>query len=282
MSDILYRREMGTLPVSIATSLALEGLYNRHPEKIPQKTNPALWASIIYINVRTLFRNLVGAISSDDIFKVKANEYIDVLLSELLAINQFLSREQHAMRVVFYLPTYASLAKEFGDGNLRLPSTDLQQSRHKLEMAVFGGLEERYKEVPEDQRPIAFIDLQIKGIQREKAFILTHYPIDLLNLHNFVEVRLVESHTGEVKSEHQWYQKFQTERDERIPFNKAMLLFFGDSGMMFKPQHHKSRKRVIEIAHKYNWTTNTTKDRMLLNLQLAGEGLLLQTIRKLF
>lgn len=283
MSDIIYRREMGTtIPISIATALALEGLYNRHPDKAPAKSLPAQWGSTLYINVRTLFRNLTGALHSDDVFKVKANQYIEVLINELSHINEFLSLEQHALRVVFYLPTYASLAKEYGNGDLRIPTTDLQLLKHKLEMDVFGGLEEKYKDTEEHLKPINFVDVEIKAIEREKIFVLTHFPVDLLNFSNVNEMRLVESHTGEIKTENQWYQKFHTEKDERIPFNKAMLLFFGDSGGMFKPQHHKSRKRLLEIAHKYKWTSNTTRDRLLLNVQLSGEGNIYQTLQAMF
>jgi len=282
MTDILYRREMGDVPISIATSLALQGLFNTHPDKPVEKKLPASWGKVIYFNIRTLLRNIIGAIASDDVYIPNPRQYADTIKDEMVHIAEYLTTHDHKLLPYFYLPSYASLAKECGNADLRLPSTDKQKQRHALETAIFKLLDQDYKDLLPEQRPINFNDIWIVSKEPVRAFLVSHYPLDLLFTKGFDEVRLLESHTGEVLPQNKWYRKFQTERDERVPFNKAMLCFFGDSGMMFKPQHHTSRKRIIEIAHDKNWLFNTTKDRILLNLKLAGEGNLEQVVRKLF
>jgi hypothetical protein len=64
--------------------------------------------------------------------------------------------------------------------------------------------------------------------------------------------------------------------------NMNLRCFFGDSGGMFKPQHHKARKALLKIAEKYKWTYQTTRDKILLNLKLGGEGVIQQTVQKMF
>ena len=124
--------------------------------------------------------------------------------------------------------------------------------------------------------------MEIKAPERQRAFILSHLPIDLLYAKGFSNVLLLESHTGKVKSENEWYTKFSAEASERIPFNKATLTFFGDSGGMFKPQHHTARKALTAVADKYKWTYQTTKEKILLNLKLGGQGVIEQVMREMF
>ena len=48
MINTLAERELGNIPVSIATALAIDGLYNRHPDLKPMPKLPASKAKIIY------------------------------------------------------------------------------------------------------------------------------------------------------------------------------------------------------------------------------------------
>ena len=284
-SNAVFLREMGDISISIGTSFALQGLYNEHPDKKAERKLPASAGDSIYINVRTLFRNILNATASDAIFNVSVDDYVKAIKSELTEIKSYLEnhREDSPMNVYFYLPTYNSLAKEFGStAELREPSTDLQKRKLMIEKDVFGKIETELKTLPVENQYINIIDMEIKTDKRERAFLLTHYPVDLLYTKGFSNVLLLESHTGEVKSENKWFTKFHAEASERIPFNKAMLIFFGDSGGMFKPQHHKARSALMQVADKYKWTYQTTRDKILMNLKLGGQGLIEQNVRAMF
>lgn len=283
MSSAAFVRDMGELPISIGTSFSIQGLYNTHPDRKPEKILPASKGNVLYINVRTMLRNIFNATESDKVTQVKAKDYVVCVKDEIQDINSFMENQEHKLKLYFYLPTYASITKEFGNtAELRIPSTELQKQKLEIEKQVFSILEQEQKTLPEERRYINVIDMVIKSTNRERAFILTHLPIDLLYTKGFANVLLIESHTGKVKSENEWYTKFSAEATERIPFNKATLTFFGDSGGMFKPQHHKARKAIMEVAEKYKWTYNTTKDKILQNLKFGGQGYIEQTMRQMF
>lgn len=281
MSKILDDREMGSIPISIATSLALDGLYNRHPDIKPVKPMPAMLAKVFYINARTLFRNIHGAVGDNEkALSVSAKAYAEALLKELDEINSHLRQEVVPLEVILYLPSYHSLDKVAGSGNLRPLSTDIQKKKSQLENDCLQLIHNAYKD--QEVKPFIDVDVKIKCDTYQNIFILTHLPIDLLSVEGAAEIYLVESHTGKVKPKELWYTKFYTDKNPKIPFNKGTLLFFGDSGGLFKPQPSKSRKRFMEVAEKRKWNAHTTKDRLFLGLELEHEPFILKTLKELF
>lgn len=278
----LYERAMGAYPLSIATSLAIESLYNRHPDRPKEAQLPALKAKTIWINLRTLFRNIYGSLPSEEARGVIPLDYADVIEDEIQNLRAILSTEEHPLDVVFYCPTYKGIEKEYGRGDLRPKHTDKQLAYLALENGAFEVLWERYGSLSETESPVFFVDCEIKTKTPDKAFFITHYPVDLLNTVGFDSVLLLESHTGVIKDKFKWNSKFHTKGCDRIPFNQGTLLFFGDSGLMFKPQPIKARRRVLEIAEEYKWDATTTRERIKLTLKLANEPFLWETLKALW
>lgn len=280
MNNTLADRELGNLPISIATALAIDGLYNRHPDLKPMPKLPASKAKVIYLNARTIFRNIHGAIGDNDKAQaVNAKDYARTLLEEVDELKAALAQEQHPLEVVLYLPSYKSIARYMGNGELKPLNTDKQKTYNNLENNTLQHIYDMYKDV--EDKPFLEVDMEIKVDTYQNIFILTHLPVDLLNVKNAADIFLVESHTGKVKSQELWYTKFSSERSPHIPFNKATLLFFGDSGGLFKPQNIKSRRRLVDIANTRKWNAHTTPDRMILGVELSQEPILLKTLRTL-
>lgn len=280
MNNTLADRELGNIPVSIATALAIDGLYNRHPDLKPMPKLPASKANIIYLNARTIFRNIHGAIGDNDkASAVNAKDYANTILNEVDEIRAAVSEEQHPLEVVLYLPSYKSIARYMGNGELKPLNTDKQKTYNTLENNSLQHIVDMYKAV--EKKPFLEVDMDINVEVYQNIFILTHLPVDLLNVKNAAEVYLVESHTGKIKSQELWYTKFSSERSPTIPFNKATLLFFGDSGGLFKPQNVKARRRLVDIATTRKWNAHTTPSRMLLGVELSQEPILLTTLRAL-
>ena len=281
MINTLAERELGNIPVSIATALAIDGLYNRHPDLKPMPKLPASKAKIIYLNARTLFRNIHGAIGDNDkAMAVNAKDYATTLLQEVDELKSALAQEEHPLEVVLYLPSYKSIAHYMGNGELKPLNTDKQKAYNTLENNTLQRIVDMYKDT--ENKPFLEVDMDIKVDTYQHIFILTHLPVDLLNVVNAADVYLVESHTGKVKSQDLWYTKFASERSPNIPFHKATLLFFGDSGNLFKPQPINSRRRFLEVAEKRKWNAHTTKDRLFLGLELEHEPFILKTLKDLF
>lgn len=276
----LSERIMGNNYISIATNMAIDGLYNRLPDVPKERVKPATLGNAVYFNLRTLFRNVWGAMNAIDAANVSVQDFADVLEQEMNVILNTLSEEQPPLEAFFYAPSYKDLYKDYPNAELKNIKTDKMSHKVLMENRVLALI----KQSTSIQIPILFNDLEIKTDVPYKAFFLTHYPVDLLHTVGFNKTYLLESHTGLIKGPDKWYTKIGTknlEGGERIPFNRATLQFFGDSSM-FKSQPMSAKKRVAEVARTYKWNQQTTKARMLDTLKLAGEGQLDLTFRKLW
>lgn len=274
-------RVVGNLNLSIATNMAIDGLFNRIPDKPKERPMPATLGNAVYFNLRTLFRNLWGSMTSTEAEAMQLSEFVDILEQEMITIASALPEEQHPLEAVFYAPSYEHLHRDYPNGELKNVKTSKMEHRVLMENRILA----TFKKMEELQVPIIFNDVELKSEVPHKAFLLTHYPVDLLHTSGFNKVFLLESHTGVVKGPEKWYTKLATknlEYNDRIPFNKGTIQFFGDSGGMFKAQPIGAKKRMIEVAVKYKWNQQTTRSRMLDTLRLAGEGHLEQTLRKLW
>jgi len=83
----LSGRELGQIPVSIGTSLALEGAFgiledNHNPKPIIHNVD------VLYVNIRTLIRNMVGAIDAEQLSAVFPEDLAFSLVNELTTIEQ--------------------------------------------------------------------------------------------------------------------------------------------------------------------------------------------------
>ena len=104
-------------------------------------------------------------------------------------------------------------------------------------------------------------------------------PADLLARKDFPKLGLLESHTGKVKTQLEWYTKLNG-KPQHIPFNKAFLTLFGD-GVMFSPLDRKTRGVVLKTAEKYSWKQDTTMDRIYNCLKLVNEPFVIELLRRL-
>lgn len=277
----LSERVVGNYNLSIATNMAIDGLYNRIPDKPKERPLPATLGNAIFFNVRTLFRNIWGSMKSEDAENTPLNSYVDIIEQEMVTIVSVLGAEEPPMEAFFYAPSYEHLHKDYPNSELKGIKTDKMTHKVLMENRVLATL--KLQETTEV--PIDFNDVEIKTKVPYKAFILSHYPVDLLHTSGFSKTYLLESHTGVVKGPDKWYTKLAAknlENIDRIPFNKGTIQFFGDSGGMFKAQPIGAKKRMIEVAVKYKWNQQTTRSRILDTLKLSGEGAIEQTLRKLW
>lgn len=274
-------RVVGNYNISISTNMALDGLYNRIPDRPRVNPIPASLGNAVYFNLRTLFRNAWGSFQSADAPNISADKYVDILEQEMNIIVNVLSEEEPPLEAFFYAPSYSKLHREYPNAELKNIKTDKMNHKVLMENLVVAKL----MEIESGQVPIIKNDVEIKTDVPYKAFFVTHYPVDLLHTSGFNKTYLLESHTGIVKGPDKWYTKLSVKNidgGERIPFNKGTIQFFGDSGGMFKSQPLSAKKRMAEVAVKYKWNQQTTRSRILDTLRLAGEGHIEQTLRKLW
>lgn len=253
-------REKGALPISIGTSLAIESILGIYPEvegkPLPYRGDnpPILSIDTVWVNLRTLYRNLTGCIDREQRDTVDPMDLANALVSEMSSLEAAVSHgSKGRCSTVFYHCSYISINRRFPYGNHRNLSTEGQKNRWVMEEATL-------KEVMDLNPPVDFRTYDIDFDEtNQNGLIITHYAVDLLNRYKFKRLSLLESHTGAIKPPSLWYTKLHPMDDLMvIPFDRMTLQVFGDS-TMFKPAPIKIRRYLVEIAKKAGWTGVTTK-----------------------
>lgn len=311
-SGILHERVKGQLPISIATSRAIEGLLgiltdtpdtetplkryaqaavnafnkakqfinihvgesNIDPVTAPIKDYDELW-----INFRTLFRNIIGSLKAEEISLISPSEYATVVMEELAIIKSVIMDQGFMVDVQCYAATYKSIAGFYSNGIQKGIKTEKQKFLANLENKT---IEAVLQILGEDNEMLTPVNVTIKT-GGKRVVLLSHYPIDLLNLGKPSALALIESHTGVLKKQQHWHTKLNGGKDlPRIPFDKMTVQLFGDTGGLFSPYPKEYRQMLIKIAEQYQWTATTSKHRILQCVELAREPHFEALIRKLY
>lgn len=288
---IIDQRTKGQVPVSIGTSLALEGFVGILEDKgvaqqgpVPFTVNDELW-----INVRTLFRNLEGAIDKGVVASILPGDFATAIIEEMTIIREWLKtatgNKFNQSNVFFYYCTYKSLGKFYPYAIIKEPATEKQKFYVAMENASLKNVHDILSVglAPNQQSSVLKgFDVTIHG-NGKTAAVLSHYPIDLLNFVDVKSLTLLESHTGACKTRPHWYTKLKNGGQlPRIPFDRMTIQLFGDSSGVFTPQAKDQRDRIMEIADTYKWTALTTKDRILQSIHLSKEPILEGNVKKLY
>lgn len=262
MSEI-YSRTLGKYPLSIATSLALESLTNTHDE-IKHKVPPLQDIDVLYVNLRTLIRNIHGAVPAPQRHQLYPKEVEEALYSEMATIAELVA----PVNTVYYASDY-DLTK-YRNALIRKQHTKLQAHYEGMSVQVLSDILKHFTLNPTEQFSVEHFKLKVKPKEKNlRAIMLTHFPIDLLVYPEFKSLLLLESHTGVIKDRSLWYTKFfngnKLEGINRIPFTEKFLQIFGDKET-FSPMNQKYRDDLIALAKRYNWTHLTTEDKVRFSL----------------
>lgn len=265
-------RATGSFPLSIATSLAIEGSLGIHPdhpagEKLLGDFNE-LW-----VNLKTLFRNYHNAVGRDNYDSTKIQEHYTHFEQEMESLEKVVNSETSGkVRVVYYLPNYDRVASRFPHALMRKDTTDIQKQYTARMKALLTMVVNNKKE----QIKI-YSDLILRESGRA-VLLLTSYPIDLTTS-SFSSIALLESHTGNIKQRNQWYTKFYDGKElASIPFTQGSLTIFGDNEM-FRPLPISYRKSILELAKKYNWSFATTWDKITYGLNTLKDRYLAEHLK---
>ncbi|ANZ49392.1 hypothetical protein WELLINGTON_40 [Erwinia phage Wellington] len=270
MTPISTDRVFGHYPVSIASSLAIEGLTHTGEFASWGPKPPIHDYQVLYLNLRTLFRNAFYAFE-DNRERLTPDVILTSIEEDIKNILAAASSAAPSMLCVPYLCQYNSVNKTFPEAAFRNANTPSQIFYNSLEQDV-------YKQVVGQQLwGVELFDCAPKG--EHDTVLLTHMPSDLLARSEFPKLALIESHTGKLKTHLEWYTKVNG-KSAQIPFNKAFLTLFGD-GVMFHPLDRKVRSVVTKTAEKYHWTQTTTMDRINNCLRLVNEPHVVDYLRKL-
>ncbi len=272
MQKFINERAMGRLPISLPTSIAIETLFglNENQSNDLSKDKTELW-----INISTLIRNLVSSLDKETQGIVSDYELANTVMDEMEIIESSVREYSNHLSVKFYIVHYDKLKSIYPNANYRDSVTERKQFISLLYQNTLMNI----KQIDTNNK-ISVFDIDIKPLISSKIVMLTHNAVDLTSSVYFTDVVLLESHTGKLKSNKDWYTKMSTpDKSELLPFTRPILIYFGDSEI-FRPQPIKYRRIILETASKFNWSLFTTTERIKLTLGFHEEKLLVNDILK--
>jgi hypothetical protein len=265
-------RSTGYFPLSIATSLALEGAVGIHPDN-PAGPKMLHDFSGHWVNVKTLFRNYYEAIGKDNIPMVDLKDLIESFRQELDHYRTISEEQgQGKFKTVFYCPDYIGLNTRFPHAILRVDSTSNQVLFAKSMGMVLGEVIKNEKDL------IKLYPLKITDPQPSNTLVLTNYAYDLTT-NAFDNLSLLESHTGAIKDKSRWHSKLYNGKDlPMIPFRECFLSIFGDN-QLFRPIGATYRRTLVDLGKKYNWSFATSRDKVNYGIDSLTDKFLADQLR---
>lgn len=265
-------RAVGSYPLSISTSLAIEGGLGVHPDHPAGKYLLTDFEEL-WVNVKTLFRNYYNAQGRENFAATDLQEEVDHFNTEINNLISVVKMETEGkVNVVLYLPDYNKVKTKFPHALLRTDTTDIQRAYTDSMVAVINQvLLDRKEQIK------IYADL-IKENSSKKALLLTHFPIDLTTT-SFPRLALLESHTGNIKTKESWHTKLYNGKElSAIPLTQGTLTIFGDSEM-FRPLPIQYRKALIDLSKQYRWSFATTKDKILYGLNTLKDRYMAEQLK---
>lgn len=250
----------GQYQVSIATSLAFETLFGINENVQPTDPLPYTHYKYVLINLRTLIRNLYGAVQKELKAEWTANRYLEKIKRELEMIPMILGDQSGGkLHTIYYIPSYRSIERKYPKALLRGLSKKAYGRQHYEAVEQYCVAQLSASAIREKHN-IALLDVELPPVDA-RSLIITHMPIDLLSYLNTDLVDLIETHTGVIKPKNRWYTKLNGKNLERIPFAEWSIQFFGD-GKTFAGMPPAYRQTVIDFAAANRWNQTTT-DRLI-------------------
>lgn len=263
--EAIAARATNSSGVSVGTSLALETIIPNWPVFDPEREAPPKVPlskySRVWINLRTIARNLHNAVANEYKETLKPNDLGAAIAEEAWAVAQAIEQaSSSAVKAMIYWPKYNELQRYFPVASLRTPSTEKQKSVEKIVSAAM----EFAHEVLATNHPQNYkrVSIKIDPGSYAQTLMMTHMPVDLLNVRRFGSLELLESHTGVVKARNLWYTKlFAGKSLSVIPFCEMSLQVFGDDHS-FHPKNISVKREIITIAESNHWSWMTTESKM--------------------
>lgn len=281
--SIMDRATSG-FPLSMGTSLAFESLFPpRQPTIDPErKFEPISIANYdqMWINVATLLRNAFNASEKTALEKVNPRHAVMVIENEMEIIRSLLQQEGGGTCLPqFYACTYDRLTNgSYGRAVVHRPANTAhaQQFEAVLRLVV--------KELKRNHRDFYVRDDSLDPDIKCRGLVLTHGTIELIKRRQFVNLDLLESHTGKLKPHTEWNSKYYPVPQfdmSMLPWQRMLVLALGDRHYV-KPMDIKIRRLIMEIAQTKRWTPHTTAEKIRNDINVGvKDPLLSKTLQNL-
>lgn len=249
-------RELGTLGMSVGTSLAFEGTISKEINS----------TDTVLINLRTLIRNASQSYTESP--NLNVDQITSDVKQDLVKISQWIdtNRGVRPITIKVYAPTYKSLRFKFKKADLWEPKKEKQIAYQKFEFKVMEALIKAY---PTLIKSIDYTLPTFEGL----GVIITHHLVDLALSPSPTRLYLLESHTGHLKPYTKWYTKL-TSGDKlfNMPVNPLTIQIFGDNSTNFRSGKQAIKELVKNLATERSWSPATSYDKVKTDISSMRAG----------
>lgn len=260
-----------TIAVSIGTAIPFEKILTSELTLKPE--------GVIYLNLKTLFRNFYGSFELPDLISDKKLlelflEEIDILLG-IIDVSLPVQLEP-----ILYLMTNKSLVKKMPNAKFKNNFTQKQQYYLDLERLTI----EKVIEEKSLAKKIRIYDtsLDVENPNSHQNIILTHLPMDLLSYWKIPFLSLLESHTGELKNKSLWTKKLTSNVNYiHLPFNPLTIQLLGDKSKTIGSFETKVINHYVELSIQKKWKPTTTVEKIVFDLDYLKDPLMVKVFKQM-
>lgn len=273
-------KTQGKFALSIGTSLAIETIFNINENVQPIEPAPFKNYKYLYVNIRTLIRNMNGAVIKELKTIWHVDKYLEELTKELDALPEIINDySQGKMQVVFYIDTYKDIKKLYPNAILRQTKGQVSLAYEALENEL---VKQLLKTTHREKHAINVYNCKVLlPSSKDKVLLFTHIPLDLIPYAHTSKCDLLESHTGVIKDKYKWFTKLNSKGLERIPFGAFAIQVFGDS-KHFAGLSYRYKQALLDVAKDSWWTQNTTDKLMKTGISRVKDKEIVSTLLRLF
>ncbi len=272
-------KTQGKFRLSIGTSLAIETLFGINDLVPASHPLPYTKYDYIFVNVRTLVRNLYGAVQKELKTTWNRDQYLREIVEELTILPEIINdNSKGKLSLVYYVDSYRRLSRIYPNAILKQSKAVGQQLYDAVETFVIADI---LKSAKNGNMNIMVGDCNLQLPPKERSLILTHQVVDLIPYVGNSNVHLLESHTGAIKDYTRWYTKLNGKELQRIPFNRFTIQVFGD-GRHFAGLSSKYKKALLAFADVKRWNQTTTEKVIRYQLGSMQDKEVLGTLKTLF
>ena len=259
----------GKFRLSVPTSLALETLFGINDNVLPTNPLPYKQYTYLFINLRTLLRNLYGSVSKELKTIWSVERYYAELLEEIHVLPEIVQAESaNQLSVVYYLDSYKSISRLYPHAKLKVGKPASVNLYDAIEQNIVVKLTQaiRAKDI---SAMLTDCFIPLPESKKERVLIMTHLPLDLVPHSQSTRLDLLESHTGVIKDSVRWYTKLNG-KEPRVPFGKFAIQLFGD-GKQFSGFPPRYRKAVAAFGEEKRWNQLTSDNLLKITLSKLPE-----------
>lgn len=218
------------------------------------------WPSLLYVNLRTLYRNYVHSIEKKDYHKLERKKFIQDYLDEVAEVERIVLEVSNGrVKPMFYYPKYEKLDRLMPHVEEKVYNPE---DFDDIEVNMW-----KYVKQHQLMTPFNYVDVKQELPKADvPVLVLTSFVVDLLSASNFPKLLLLESFTGKIKSRQDWYTKLNVNANRvnqvTVPFNKFTIQVFGDKSGALQGADRQIRKIVRDMAINDHWTPITSIDKI--------------------